>query len=99
MCWQVRDKAGLPRNMVTFLFDTRGANKMQDYMTWLYKYGIYAAIILGALILAALARNRFTRARFQEMDDSDKLQAPIYEEMDSGIKLSDPEEEEEEEEP
>ena len=48
-----------------------------DYMTWLYKYGIYAAIILGALILAALARNRFARARFQEMDDSDKLQTEI----------------------
>ena len=65
---------------------------MQDYMTWLSKYGIYAAIILGALILAALARNRFARARFQEMDDSDKLQTPTYEEMDSGIKLSDDDE-------
>ena len=64
-----------------------------DYMTWLYKYGIYAAIILGALILAALARNRFARARFQEMDDSDKLQSPTYEEMDSGIKLSDDDDE------
>lgn len=64
-----------------------------DYMTWLYKYGIYAAIILGALILAALARNRYARAQFQEMGDSDKLEAPTYEQMDSGVTVSDPDDE------
>lgn len=60
-----------------------------DYMTWLYEYGIYAAIIFGTLILAVLARSRFARAQFQEMNDSDKLETPSYERMDSGVKLSD----------
>ena len=70
--------------------DYLGDRGMQfDYMEWLYKYGIYAAIIIGALILATLARSRFARAQFQKMDDSDKLQSPSYERMDSGIKLSD----------
>lgn len=65
-----------------------------DYMDIFYKYGIYAAIIIGALILALLARNPFVRSLFQEMDDADKLEAPSYEEMDSGIKLSEPEDNE-----
>jgi len=60
-----------------------------DYVVWLYKYGIYTAIILGAMILAVLARSRFARAQYHGMDDSDRLTAPTYEEMDSGIKLSD----------
>jgi len=62
-----------------------------DYMDIFYKYGIYAVIIIGALVLALLARNRFALAKFQEMDDADKLETPSYEEMDSGIKLSEPE--------
>lgn len=64
-----------------------------DYISWLYKYGIYAAIILGSLILAFLARNRFARAQFQKMEDDDKLQAPTYEQMDSGVTVSDPDDE------
>ena len=81
--------------MGTSRSECSGDNKMQfDYMTWLYKYGIYAAIILGAMILAFLARNRFARGQFQEMDDSDKLETPTYEQMDSGITLSDPDDEE-----
>ena len=31
--------------------------------------------------------------QFQEMEDSDKLSSPTYEEMDSGIKLSDDDDE------
>ncbi len=64
-----------------------------DYMEIFYKYGIYAAIIIGALILAFLARNRLALARFRDMDDSDKLQTPSYEHMDSGVVVSDPDEE------
>jgi len=63
-----------------------------DYLTWLYKYGIYAAMIIGALILAALSRNRYATARLE--DDSDKLSSPSYEEMDPGIVLSDPDDDE-----
>jgi len=63
-----------------------------DYLTWLYKYGIYAAMIIGASIVAALIRY-FAKARYRKMDDSDKLSSPSYEEMDSGIKLSYPEDE------
>lgn len=63
-----------------------------DYLAWLYKYGIYAAMIIGAMILTALVRY-FAKAQYRKMDDSDKLESPSYEEMDSGIKLSDPEEE------
>ena len=58
-----------------------------DYMTWLYKYGIYAAMILGALVLAVQARSRFAKA----MDD--KLKSPSYERMDPGIVVSDPDDE------
>jgi len=61
-----------------------------DYLTWLYKYGIYAAMIIGALILAVLARSRFAKT----MDDSDKLQTPTYEHMDSGVTVSDPDDDE-----
>ncbi len=60
-----------------------------DYMDIFYKYGIYAVMIIAALILALLARNRFVRS--QKTDDSDKLETPTYEEMDPGIKLSEPE--------
>jgi hypothetical protein len=62
-----------------------------DFLDWLYKYGIYAAMIIGAAIVAALVRY-FAKAQYRKMDDSDKLSTPSYEEMDSGIKLSDPEE-------
>jgi hypothetical protein len=65
-----------------------------DYLELFYKYGIYAALIIGSLFLAFLARNRFARAKFQEMDDSDKLATPTYEPQDSGIQLSDPDEDE-----
>jgi hypothetical protein len=65
-----------------------------DFVGELYKYGIYAAMIIGALILAYLARNRFARGQFQEMEDSDKLEAPTYEHMDSGVTISDPDDEE-----
>lgn len=58
-----------------------------DYMEWLFQYGIYAVAAIGALILAFLARSRLATAT------DDKLQTPTYEEMDSGIKLSDPEDE------
>jgi len=62
-----------------------------DYLAWLYKYGIYAAMIFGAAIVAALVRY-FAKAHYRKMDDSDKLSSPSYEKQDSGIKLSDPEE-------
>jgi len=65
-----------------------------DYMEWLFQYGIYAVAAVAALILAALARNRFARGQFQEMEDSDKLEAPTYEHMDSGVTISDPDDEE-----
>lgn len=91
MFFQVRGRVDLPRNMGTFLFDTRGANKMQfDYMEWLLQYGIYAVAAIGALIIAVLARSRLAKAT------DDKLKSPSYEEMDSGIKLSDPDDEEDE---
>ena len=78
--------------MGIFLFDYSGEKDMQfDYATWLYHYGIYIVIAIGALLLAALTRSRFARAQYQEMDDSDKLASPSYEEMDAGIKLSDEE--------
>lgn len=78
--------------MGTFLSDYSGEKDMQfDYAAWLYQYGIYIVIAIGALLLAALTRSRFARAQYQEMDDSDKLTSPSYEEMDAGIKLSDEE--------
>lgn len=59
-----------------------------DYMKWL----IYIVYAFGALLIAYLARSFYIRSQFRDMDDSDKLQTPTYEEMDSGIKLSDDEE-------
>ncbi len=70
-------------------FDYYGEKDMQfDYTAWLIQYGIFIVIAIGALILAALTRSRFARARYQEMDDSDKLASPSYEKMDSGVKIS-----------
>ena len=54
-----------------------------DYMKWL----IYIVYAFGALLIACLARSFYVRSQFRDMDDSDKLQTPTYEEMDSGIKL------------
>ena len=62
-----------------------------DYIEWLVQYGIYAVAVIGALILAILARNRYARTRLE--GDSDRLQTPTYERMDSGITLSDPDDE------
>ena len=56
-----------------------------DFLDWMYKWGIYAVMIIGALVLAVLARSRFARAQYQRMEDSDKLEAPSFEEMESGI--------------
>ncbi len=58
-----------------------------DYMEWLFQYGIYAVAAIGALILAALARSRLAKAT------DDKLRAPSYEKIDSGVKISIPEDE------
>ncbi len=64
-----------------------------DYLTWLYKYGIYAVMIIGASVVAALVRY-FAKVQYRKLDDSDKLQAPTYEEMESGIIISVPDEDE-----
>ena len=64
-----------------------------DYLGWLYKYGIYAAMIIGAAIVATLVRY-FAKAQYRKLDDSDKLASPSFEEMESGIIISDPDDEE-----
>ena len=63
-----------------------------DIMTWLSTYGIYAAMIIGATIVATLVRF-FAKAQYRKLDDSDKLESPTYEKVESGIKLSDPDDE------
>jgi hypothetical protein len=55
-----------------------------DFLDWLYKWGIYAVMIIGALVVAILARSRLAKLRKME----DRLATPSYEEMDSGIKIS-----------
>ena len=60
-----------------------------DFLTRLYKYGIFAAMIIGVSVVAALVRY-FAKMQYRKLDDSEKLQSPTYEEMDSGIQLSDP---------
>jgi hypothetical protein len=59
-----------------------------DYMEWLFQYGLYAVAAIGALIIAILARSRLAKAA------NDKLKSPTYEKIDSGIKLSDPDDDE-----
>ena len=54
-----------------------------DYLDWLYKWGIYAVMIIGSMVILLLARSRFARMR-----DSDKLATPSYEEMESGVVIS-----------
>ncbi len=58
-----------------------------DYMEWLFQCGIYAVASIGALILAILARSRLAKAT------DDKLKTPSYEKIDSGIKISVPDDE------
>ena len=58
-----------------------------DYMEWLFQYGIYAVAALGALILAILARSRLAKTT------DDKLRTPTYEKIDSGVKISIPDDE------
>jgi len=60
-----------------------------DYMMWLTQNILYIVLAIGALLVAALVRSFFIRSQYHDMDDSDKLQTPSYERMDSGIKLSD----------
>ncbi|MFW9769023.1 MAG: hypothetical protein ACFFF9_15940 [Candidatus Thorarchaeota archaeon] len=64
-----------------------------DFILWLHKYGIFVGIILAAFILALVAWNRYAQAKFAEMGDSDKLQTPTYEHLDSGVVVSDPDDE------
>ena len=64
-----------------------------DYMDFLYKWGIYAVMIIGASIVAILVRY-FAKAQYRKMDDSDKLKSPTYEKQESGIVITDPEEDE-----
>ena len=66
-----------------------------DYMEILYKYGIYAALIIGASFLAFLYRSRFARAQYQRMEDTEKLEAPSFEKQESGIVISDPDDSDE----
>ena len=65
-----------------------------DYIDLLYKWGIYAAMIIGAMVVAILVRY-FAKTQYREMDDSDKLESPSYEKQESGIVITDPEEGEE----
>ena len=58
-----------------------------DYMEWLFQYGIYGVAAIGALILAGLARSRLAKAT------DDKLQSPSYEKIESGVKISVPDDE------
>ncbi len=58
-----------------------------DYMEWLFQYGIYAVAAIGALIIAILARSRLAKAT------DDKLKSPSYEKIDSGVKISVPDDE------
>ncbi|MFW9834887.1 MAG: hypothetical protein ACFFEK_12885 [Candidatus Thorarchaeota archaeon] len=64
-----------------------------DYILWLHKYAIIVGLILGALILVLLAWNHYARGQFEDMGDSDRLQTPTYEQMDSGVVVSDPDDE------
>jgi len=59
----------------------------------LRQYGIYITIAIGTLILVYLARVFFAKFQYHKLGDSDKLQTPSYEEMDSGITLSNPDDE------
>ena len=61
-----------------------------DYMELLYKWGIYAVMIIGASVVAILVRY-FAKTQYRKMDDSDKLESPTFEEQDSGIVITDPE--------
>ncbi|MGY5870826.1 MAG: hypothetical protein RTV72_01135 [Candidatus Thorarchaeota archaeon] len=58
-----------------------------DYMEWLFQYGIYAVAVIGAMILVVLARSRLVKTT------DDKLRTPSYEKIDSGVKISVPDDE------
>ncbi|MBY8998812.1 MAG: hypothetical protein KGD60_13880 [Candidatus Thorarchaeota archaeon] len=59
-----------------------------DFLDWFYKSILYLVLAIGAILIAALVRSFYLRKQFHDMDDSDKLAAPSYEETDSGIKIS-----------
>jgi hypothetical protein len=59
-----------------------------DYIDWFGKNIIYFILALGAIILLYLVRAFFVRSQYRDMQDSDKLESPTYEEIDSGIKIS-----------
>ncbi|MFW9908834.1 MAG: hypothetical protein ACFFEF_09690 [Candidatus Thorarchaeota archaeon] len=57
---------------------------------------IYFAAIIAAILLFGIAfyKRIFIRGQFAEMSDSDKLESPTYEEMESGVVVTTEDDEE-----
>ncbi|MGY5876079.1 MAG: hypothetical protein RTU30_10060 [Candidatus Thorarchaeota archaeon] len=62
----------------------------------LQEMAVYLAAIIAAILLLGIIvyRRMFVSAQYAQMSDSDKLETPTYEEMDSGIKISTEEDDE-----
>jgi hypothetical protein len=57
-----------------------------DFIDWLGKNILYLLLALGAVIIAYIVRAFYLR---KSVIDDPRLDSPSFEEMDSGIKISD----------